>query len=71
MARKGIKMGKRKFVPNDTTYTCKCGHKIPIPNYKEKAVCSWCGQLVFIDEKREFKYRLQENKNKLLSGREI
>lgn len=45
-------------------FMCKCGHKVIIPKWVDKQICSWCGQYVFKDEKEEFKYRIQEKMNK-------
>lgn len=42
-------------------YKCsKCGHKEIIPKWKDKTICSWCGNYVFKDKKEEFKYRIKE-----------
>lgn len=41
-------------------YRCKCGHRVIIPFQVEKTVCDWCGNYVFRDKKKEFKYRVKE-----------
>ena len=41
---------------------CKCGHKVFITKY-DKIICSWCGNYVFKDKKKEFDYRLKEMLN--------
>lgn len=40
-------------------YTCKCGHRVVIPKYKDKQICSWCGDYVFKNGKDEFLYRMK------------
>lgn len=42
-------------------YTCKCGHRVIIPNWVDKQICGWCGNYVFKDKKKEFEYRMAEN----------
>ena len=41
-------------------YRCVCGHKVVIPKWVDKRVCSWCGRYVFKSKEDEFKYRLKE-----------
>ena len=43
----------------DHTYTCKCGHRIVIPNNKLKVICNWCNRTVYKNEKDEFKDRME------------
>ena len=45
-------------------YTCKCGRRVVIPEWRDKEVCSWCGMYVFKDKKAEFEYRLKERLKK-------
>lgn len=44
-------------------YQCRCGHRVIIPNNKDKALCSWCNKYVFKSKKDEFKYRMGAGKN--------
>ena len=37
--------------------TCKCGHVIYFYR-KDKVLCTWCGVMVYLDEKQEFKEKL-------------
>ena len=47
-------------------YECKhCGHKMVIPYKKNKQLCSWCHNYVFINEQEEFKYRLEEKRKRV------
>lgn len=39
--------------------TCKCGHRIYIGNRYKKCICSWCGHMVYVDKKDEFKSLLK------------
>ena len=39
-------------------YSCKCGHKVVIPFFAKRNLCSWCGHWVYRDKKDEFKDRL-------------
>jgi len=40
---------------------CKCGHPVHIYPFerKNKKVCSWCGHLVYINEKEKFKEKME------------
>lgn len=40
-------------------YKCKCGHRVIIPKWVDKQVCSWCGNYVFKSKQDEFKYKMQ------------
>jgi hypothetical protein len=47
-------------------YQCKnCGHKVVIPYFREKQLCSWCKNYVFKNEIDEFKYRLNEKRKEV------
>lgn len=42
-------------------YKCKnCGHKVVIPYWVDKQLCSWCGKYVFKNKKDEDLYRIRE-----------
>lgn len=42
-------------------YQCKhCGHKVVIPYWVDKQLCSWCGNYVFKNKKDEDLYRIKE-----------
>lgn len=41
-------------------YKCKCGHRVVIPYFMDKNICSWCHEYVFKNKETEFKYRLKE-----------
>ena len=41
-------------------YKCKCGHRVVIPYFMDKNICSWCHRYVFKSKEAEFKYRLKE-----------
>lgn len=41
-------------------YMCKCGHRVIIPMWLDKQLCSWCGNYVFKNKVDEFKYRIGE-----------
>ena len=43
----------------EVKYQCKCGHKVVIPKWVDKQICSWCKNYVFKDKKQEFEYRLR------------
>ncbi len=44
---------------NKVKYTCKCGRRVVIPYWRNKMLCSWCGNYVYRDKKDEFKERLE------------
>lgn len=37
---------------------CKCGHRVIIPYWKKRQLCSWCKHFVYRDKKDEFIERL-------------
>ena len=43
-------------------FYCKCGHPVTIYPFEHRnsKICSWCGRLVFVNKKEEFKYKLQK-----------
>ena len=45
-------------------YKCKCGHKVVIPKWVDKQVCSWCKRYVFKSKKDEVIYRITEKLKK-------
>lgn len=38
---------------------CKCGHRVIIPIWEDKQLCSWCKNYVYRDKRIEFKERLK------------
>ena len=46
-----------------TSYACSCGHKVQIPNWKDKILCSWCKKYVFKSKKDEILFRIKEKIN--------
>ena len=47
-------------------YQCSCGHKVVIPYWVDKQLCSWCKNYVFKNKQDEFKYRMKEKLNERL-----
>ena len=43
---------------------CKCGHRVIIPHWVDKQLCSWCKNYVFRDKKKEFEFRIKEKLKK-------
>jgi hypothetical protein len=41
-------------------YRCSCGHRVIIPHWKDKALCSWCHHYVYKDKQIEFKEKMKE-----------
>lgn len=41
-------------------YKCSCGHRVVIPYWRDKGLCSWCHNYVYKDKQTEFKERLKE-----------
>ena len=40
------------------TQKCPCGHSVDIPVFKEKELCTWCGNYVYRTKEIEFKAKL-------------
>ena len=67
-----VKLKVRQHLENPIKYMnvlvkkrikCKCGHSTYIPPELDKVICSWCGNYVFKDNKKEFEYRFKEARN--------
>lgn len=41
-------------------HRCNCGHRVIVPESKNKEICNWCGHYVFKDKREEFRYRVKE-----------
>nr|DAM30811.1 MAG TPA: 30S ribosomal protein S27 [Caudoviricetes sp.] len=41
------------------TVKCRCGHSVSIYNRFRREICSYCGRMVFLTKKDEFKYKLK------------
>lgn len=37
---------------------CKCGHTMYLSKIHPTAICYWCGSMNYLDEKEEFKSKL-------------
>ena len=62
------KWHKRKLVNDLHRYRdylkCKkCGHTLPMKD-KQKGFCPYCGRYIFLNNKEEFVYRLNERMRK-------
>lgn len=46
---------------NKVKIKCKhCGHKVIIPVWVDRQVCSWCGYYVYRNKKMEFKDNIKK-----------
>ena len=60
-----IKEFKRQTAEYDKVkYRCSCGHRVIIPYWRDKGLCTWCHNYVYKDKKLEFKERLQNELRK-------
>lgn len=58
----------------DNTVKCKnCGHSLVFLNFenRDKKICSWCGHLVYANDKIEFKNKLNKLIGELVSKEKI
>lgn len=39
---------------------CSCGHKVVMPYWVDKQICTWCKKYVFRNKQDEFNYRMKE-----------
>ena len=39
---------------------CKCGHRVVVPMWVDKKICSWCGKYVYRNKKEEFKDKVKQ-----------
>lgn len=44
----------------NATVKCSCGCSTTITNKYHRAICRWCGNMVYLDKKEEFKNRMKE-----------
>lgn len=57
---------KYKHAMQSISYKCKkCAHKVIIPKFVKKQICSWCGNYVYSDPKEEFKERFKTERRKI------
>lgn len=52
---------KRRFV-TDHSIKCKCGHSLFFK--RDYMICTWCGNIVFKNDKAKFKYELNKRLKK-------
>lgn len=58
-------MQNRADIYRQFTYQCKnCGHKMLMDYTMDSRICSWCGSIIYKDEKRYFKDKLRQHLNK-------
>jgi ribosomal protein S27AE len=57
---------KLEEVKSKYKFHCKCGHTVAIYPFEHRIskICSWCGNLVFINKKEEFKHKLKKEMKK-------
>ena len=61
--RKDMKLGCALL---NVTRKCKCGHSITFTNPRTLQVCcSWCGRMVYKDDKTAFVLKLQNKLKKI------
>ena len=53
---------------NETRVICKCGRRLPVPVYKDKIMCKWCGRTVYNTSRAYFKNKLMEEINRMEVG---
>lgn len=41
---------------------CKCGHSVFLPIYDPVKICSFCGKLIYKNDREKFKYYLGKKK---------
>lgn len=44
----------------ETVRTCKCGHRVLVPNRYDFVYCDYCFRRVYRDDRTEFKFKLME-----------
>lgn len=47
-------------VITDNKVICKCGHRVFVPRYIDKTLCTWCNRWVYRSKEIEFKNKLQD-----------
>ena len=64
---------KQEKVLNDNRFYCKCGHTVNIMPTRKSKICSYCGYLVFRDEKMQEVYDrdIEKRENKMKFKKEL
>ena len=57
-------MTKKEFKRQTEEYDkvkvrCTCGHRVVIPYWRTRQLCTWCKRYVYRDKKDEFKDRIR------------
>ncbi len=45
---------------SDNMVKCVCSHTMPIPAWKDKEICTYCGRVMRNTTKNHFKYKLRQ-----------
>lgn len=45
---------------------CKCGHRLVIPVWVDKQICSWCGHYVYRNKQLEFREKITQKMKKAI-----
>lgn len=59
MNKKELLENKKFNFYTQNSVSCKCGHRMFIGNKFGKCICNWCGNMVYLDKKDEFKNLLK------------
>lgn len=51
---------------NKVKVKCKCGHKLVIPVWVDKQICSWCHHYVYRNKQLEFKEKVMREMKKVV-----
>ena len=51
------------------TVTCKCGHRQRLTNQYKRAICQFCGNMVYLDKKEQKKHDFKNEMRRLLNDR--
>ena len=50
----------------DYTRTCKCGHRVRLTNKYKRAICEFCGRMVYLNEEDEKREKFKEEMRRMI-----
>lgn len=52
----------------DFTRTCECGHRIRLTNQYKRAICQYCGKMVYLNEEDKKREKFKEEMRRMIKN---
>ena len=59
---------KRRKILIENSVKCKCSHTIAIPHFKDRIICTWCGEWCYRTPELEEKYKEEQKKRDFMKN---